>query len=413
MHTRLLIALLALAGALLGAVTAATAQTPLSIVLGTPKVGNEVTFSTDPLAMFPRVTALADGTFVLAWETTEGYLFARHLDATGSFTTGNFLQGISEHRPLTTPLVVQERSGAIMTEFGVLRSEIEASIGLHPVDAHFTDTSDPFLIPKVATTPEVLIDAVPTFQGTVVAYAQRDGPDTHTFLRWYDPDGKPSPTADNRLGNPGTLGSQRDAKLLSSGTDLVYAVYTQFDPATGGTDVRLQDCNPIGCGNAIGVSGPGIQADFSDIAELPDGTVIIVWQSAQGIGIKHMLLNGIVLETAYIGETAGAFLPKVTAFRDGTFLIAWTATVGTEADGSPDLDVFLRRFGIFPQSPGSSTLIIADTGQLVHFAEPGDQGLFAMSMTTLTDGRVVLAYASETGNATNLNELVYRFLELP
>jgi hypothetical protein len=47
------------------------------------------------------------------------------LDETGSFTTGNFLQSVSDSArailggPVSTPLVVQERSGAIMTEFDV------------------------------------------------------------------------------------------------------------------------------------------------------------------------------------------------------------------------------------------------------------------------------------------------------
>ena len=51
------------------------------------------------------------------------------------------------------------------------------------------------------------------------------------------------------------------------------------------------------------------------------------------------------------------------------------------------------------------------SGSLIHLAEPGDQGLFEMSMKTLTDGRVVLAYATETGDATNVTNLAYRFLD--
>jgi hypothetical protein len=400
--------------ALLGATTAAPAET--ITVPGTPIVGDEVIFSSDPLAASPRVTALADGTFVLAWETAAGDLVARHLDKTGSFTTGNFLQGVStfEQRPLTTPLVVQESSGAIMTVFGILASPTNEDIGLHTVDANFTDTSFPYLIPKVSSANEGLVDAVPTFQGIAVSYEQLDGNGRfHTFLRWYGPDGTPSPT-DQQLGNPGEPGSQLNAKLLASGTDLVYAVYAHVDPATGDSDVRLQDLTPNGInGNAIGVSGAGNHANFPDIAKFADGTFIIVWQDNQGVVVKHMLFNGIVLEAARISDATGAFLPKVAALKDGSFILAWTASSGTEADGSPNEDIFLRRFVIVPQSPGSSTNIIASIGSRVHLVEPGDQGLFQMSMTTLADGRVVLAYASETGDATNLNNLVYRIIDPP
>ena len=127
--------------------------------------------------------------------------------------------------------------------------------------------------------------------------------------------------------------------------------------------------------------------------------------------MKHILFNGITLQTNHIPDSAGAFLPKVTALKDGTFLVAWTAGSGVEADGSPNEDIFVRRLGFIPESPGSSTQIMATIGSLIHLTEPGDQGLFQMSMTTLADGRVLLAYTSETGDATNVNNLVYRILD--
>jgi hypothetical protein len=83
--------------------------------------------------------------------------------------------------------------------------------------------------------------------------------------------------------------------------------------------------------------------------------------------------------------------------NDVSYLSKWT----------PNEDIFLRRFVIVPQSPARRPNIIGDTGRLVHLAEPGDQGLFEMSMTTLADGRVWLC-ERESGDATNLNNLVYR-----
>ena len=94
-------------------------------------------------------------------------------------------------------------------------------------------------------------------------------------------------------------------------------------------------------------------------------------------------------------------MPKITALKDGGFIIAWTAGDGAESDGSPELDIFLQRF----DSDGNSV------GDRVHLDKPGDQGLFDMSIATLADGRVILTYGSETGDATNVTTLNYRFLD--
>ena len=251
-----------------------------------------------------------------------------------------------------------------------------------------------------------------TLRGTAVSFETEDSQsNSHSFVRWFNPDLSVN-GSDQQLGNPGETCSNLDAKLLSSGTDLVEAVYTHFDPATGQFDIRLESLTPTGINSSpISLSGTGTNANFADIADLGDGTFIVVWQDSQGIAVKHILFNGITLGFTHIAdaEAAGGFLPKVTALKDGTFLVAWTAGSGTEADGSPNEDIFIRHFGFTPQSDGSTT--ITSLGSLIHLTEPGDQGLFQLSMTTLADGRALLAYASETGDSTNVNNLVYRIID--
>jgi hypothetical protein len=75
-------------------------------------VGPEVIFAPDPIGHVPRVTPLADGSFILAWQSDTGDLVAKHLNSAGSFTTGDFLLGLSsfanaQNWALTTPLIVQ------------------------------------------------------------------------------------------------------------------------------------------------------------------------------------------------------------------------------------------------------------------------------------------------------------------
>ena len=171
-------------------------------MVATPVVGSEITFSTDPTAEIPRVTALADDTFVLAWETATfdsngtrltGDLFARHLDETGNFTTGNFLARMTQFGhdrffgdPLTTPLVVQQSDGSIMTEFALLGAGDTEVIGTHNVDANFTDAPLPFTVPKAANNHESLANSVATLHGTAVSFEVDDPSfNTHTFPRWY------------------------------------------------------------------------------------------------------------------------------------------------------------------------------------------------------------------------------------
>ena len=84
----------------------------------TPTVGNEVIITPDTLAQFPRVTGLTDDTFILAWQTLRQTIAGFHLDESGSSESLNFLASVSTNIKSLTPLVVQESSGAIVTDFG-------------------------------------------------------------------------------------------------------------------------------------------------------------------------------------------------------------------------------------------------------------------------------------------------------
>jgi len=267
-------------------------------VVATPIVGSEITFSTDPFAVVPRVTALKDDSFVLSWDSDvfsntglqSGDLFARHLNPFGSFTGGNFLQstnGIGHGTtgdPLVTPLIVQQSDGSIMTLYNHIANPGQTSegIGLHGVDSNFSDSFSPGVIYNplfFGHQFETLTGAVATLHGTAASVEFDDAQsNTHSFVRWFNPDMNVNGT-DQQLGNPGETGSNFNAKLLSSGTDSVFAVFTHFNPATGARDVRFESLTPIGINsNAISLSGTGPGADFADITDLGDGTFIVAWQ---------------------------------------------------------------------------------------------------------------------------------------
>jgi Ca2+-binding RTX toxin-like protein len=379
----------------------------------TPKVGDEVIFSSDPLADSPQVTALDDDTFILSWESADGDIFARHLDATGSFTSSNFLQGVSDvdSATLLTPIVVQESNGTVETVYNRLATDTNADISVHVSDANFTP--DGGSVSDSTPASEGLKGAVAILNGTAAAYETIDASgNEHTSIRFLGTNGKPTSVTDPTLGNPGETGSNTDATMVSSGVDDVYVAYTHFDPATDNTDIRFETVGLSGAtSSVIDISGTGNFADFANMAMLTNGSLIVVWQDQTSLVMKLMLPNGIPQAEFRVRDTvnAGADLPKVTALKDGTFLLAWTQQSGTEKDGSPNEDIFLRRYKLEPDGNGGTTL--SDDGDTIHLTEPGDQGLFQMNLTTLADGRVLLAYASETGDSTNVNNMVYRIID--
>src|SRR5690348_2989705 len=105
----------------------------------TPILGRKVTFTVDPLARAPQATALADGTFILAWEDGTD-IFARHLDKHGSFTSGNFLITLTSNNGniLSTPRVFQQDHGRVVVVYMQLVEPNEASVHWHLVNTDFT-----------------------------------------------------------------------------------------------------------------------------------------------------------------------------------------------------------------------------------------------------------------------------------
>ena len=147
-----------------------------------------------------------------------------------------------------------------------------------------------------------------------------------------------------------------------------------------------------------------VNAAFSDVAVLKDGSFVVVWQVVRRCRFPSRLAGRGARRDAVARPRLVRCLPAQDHRAQRWRLhIAWTAGSGTESDGSPNEDIFARRIGF---SGGSFGTI----GTLLHISQPGDQGLFSMSLATLPDGRAVLAYSSETGDATNLTTLDYRFL---
>ena len=74
-------------------------------------------------------------------------------------------------------------------------------------------------------------------------------------------------------------------------------------------------------------------------------------------------------------------------------------TNGKEKDGSDNLDIYMQRFG------ADGTPI----GDRLGIEKPGDQNL--SNIDTLADGRVILTFSNETGDATDVTTLNFRIID--
>jgi hypothetical protein len=375
----------------------------------TPVLENEVTFSSDISAFGPQVTPLHDNTFVLAWENGTD-IFARHLDKNGSFIGGDFLSTLSANdvKPLSRPRFFRQANGRLVVTYRELSGTGDTDVRWHQVNTNFTPDGNTFGTEN-SSIDEVLMDSTArTGGGGAIVYGvpHNNGTGSFTVLRFIDSIGQ---QASNQIFVGALSGeSQQDAVVAGLHNGNVVVLYDNFHGSA--SDVRLHIYKPDETDVAGEVFLSGHNALFPDVAVLKDGSFVAAWQFFQGVGFSHVSQEGVMdpaIPVITVPHSPGAFLPKVTALKDGGFLIAWTAASGIESDGSPNEDIFLQRYG-FQQGN-----IIKPIGSQVHLAQPGDQGLFDFSIGTLPDGRVILAYRSETGDATNITTLNYRFVSIP
>src|SRR5215210_2715914 len=126
----------------------------------------QITITTDINAFRPQITALADNTFIYAWEASND-LFARHLNEFGSFTSGNFLTGVSANpKPLFNPSFFQQADGRVVLTNGELDANPPPDDDIHwaSIPPTFLSANGSFPIEQTGFD-EVLIDSTARSDG--------------------------------------------------------------------------------------------------------------------------------------------------------------------------------------------------------------------------------------------------------
>ena len=369
------------------------------------KWGGEVPFSNFFTDFGPQVVTLKDGTFSIVWERDGGDLVGRHFNELGGFTGGDFLATLSAAttQEMSGPQVFQQADGKVIVNFTQVFGPTDLDIRSHySNEANPTSSSIPL---ENTGLNEALLDstALPG-GGSVNAFLFEDaGGVANLCLRFVNANGLP---VSNRIvfATESAGQAQQNPAVEALPGDAAAVAYEVFNKSTFAREVRVQVRTADG-GFATGVlqaSAGDQNAGFPDIVALKNNTFVVAWQQNNGIAFRQFSNSGVALDPlpVVIPGSVG-FKPVLTALNDGGFIAAWTQADGRESDGSPDLDIFLQRFD------GLGNAI----GDRVHFDEAGDQGLFNLSIGTLADGRVVVAYGSETSDSTNVTTLDYQILD--
>lgn len=376
--------------------------------------GSEVTLTNDIFAFGPRITALADGTFILTWQSDDD-IVGKHLDELGSFTAGNFLQGISSAatRPLSTPIVTQQDDGRIVVNYDLDDGSmpIDHDVIWGNVSSDYSTVTSTFGTEQSAYS-EVLVDSTAhtatstgSAGGALLLNYTGPGDATNMVLQFTDGIGN---QASNKIYiDSSSTRLEQNGAMAGLHTGFVAVAYESvLQSGSFPRDIRLHVYTPDeedASGGAVIVSATNVNAAFPDIVELADGNFVVAWQQNGGIAFRRFSGNGIAVDASPvpIASSSGGLLPKIAPLNDHGFMVAWVAGSGTETDGTPDMDIFLQRY-----DAGGSTV-----GSQIHLDKPGDQGLFSLDIATLADGRVLLTYQSETGDSTNVTTLNYQFFD--
>lgn len=372
----------------------------------------EVIVANDPTAFGSRITALSDGTFALSWQNSSD-IFGRHLNELGSFTGSNFLSTISDDAPLrlSTPIVIDRPDGNLSIYYGVDGTgSASGSDILSVVTDRTLGTSTHVFATALTDNDERLLDGTSRVSpggnvaggGAVVYELTNTQNVTNIAIQLTSIDGTAFESL--RLIDADATRQESDPALVGLHTGLVAVAYTSSNAQFSSRDIRLRYYAPDGSTGDFGVSASAdnVIASFPDVTELRDGTVVVVWQQVGGIAFRTFFGNVTPINDSptIIPTSATGLLAKVAPLNDGGFVVAWSQADGNEGDGSDEYDLYLQRY----DRDGKAV------GDRVHIDEAGDQ-TFGMEITTLSDGRVVMTYETETGDSTDLTNVAYQIFD--
>jgi Ca2+-binding RTX toxin-like protein len=373
--------------------------------------GSTLTLSVDGSAGRSSIAALNDGGFAVAYESsvgafpsTEFNVQGRLISALGALVGGDILSDTSAGTTNDRygPEAVQLDNGKLAVTFVREWSptDFDPALALRDGPGYASGPTSSTLLDGSSADDRTLYETVRTDGGfaTLFGRSQAGGADD-LLLRRFDSSGSP---LGSTIDLDSSTDSQSDADFDVLANGGIVAAWRTFNTATLTSTLWLRLFDGEGnatTGRFAFANTPN--AAFAQVAALADGGFVAVWQDVSDGGIYHQRYDDRGLTQGARSFTPAGFsiLPKVTALSDGGYVIGWSEFNGTEGDGSPDGSITLQRYG------ATGVRI----GQKLVINQPGDQQL--EDIQELADGRVVLTYLSETGDSTNVTNLLAQIID--
>lgn len=373
--------------------------------------GSTITISSNSGAQDSSIAPLGDAGFAVAYEIYStpagGTSFldvgGQAVSAFGALVGDDILKAAStgdKYRHSPEALLLGDGTLAVTYVRNRTQSDADPALALRDPPDFATGATSGRLLDSSTRNDDDLFETVSTRSGFATLYGRSSSTgDDELLLRRFKDDGALiGKTIDV---DPSSVHQTAgDLTVLEDGATLVATWYTQ--PSSGVLKLWLRvfggDGSPVTDALNFGATtrpfAPQVEA-------LSGGGFVAAWQDIGDGGFYHQRFDesGVALGVETLEPAGVSYTPKIVTLDDGGYIIGWTQVNGTESDGSNQFDISLQRYDAAGAAVG---------GPLVIDPE-GDQLLEDIQM--LKDGRVAISYTSETGDATNDNELLAQIID--
>ena len=353
------------------------------------------------------VTVLADGRFVVTWEsgdagdTSGTCIRARIYDGDGSPAGNDFIVNTTETNSQMNPVVTSLADGRfVVTWLSLDPGDGSGScIRARLYNANGSAAGSDFIVNSTTTMDQIApaVEGLPDGRFVVTWYSvdPGDGSGTCIRARLYNANG--SAAGNDFIVNTTTTNSQ-SAPSITALTNGRFVVTWQSGDAGDGSDTcirgRIFNANGSAAGVDFIVNSTATSGQFdSAVTALSDGRFVVTWRSddpgdGSGTCIRGRVYNanGTVAGSDFIVDTtalSNQANPDVMALGDGRFVVAWQSL--DPGDGSGTC-IRCRLYNVDGSAAGNDFV--------VNTAATGAQAQLTPTLAALAGGRFVVTWFS-------------------
>jgi hypothetical protein len=304
----------------------------------------------------PRVSALADGKFVVTWTDTSGTsldVYARIFNADGSAAAAAFMVTALPAAHQFEPTVTTLADGRFVVAWADL-DLIECNVRARVFNADGSASSAEFVAHTTTASVQFLPAVTALADGTFVVAVtdfSRLGADTSELgirAQAFNPDGTAAAAEFNV--NTTTAGSQMRPAITALADGTLVAVWEDYsrstgDTASGAIRARLFDAafNPLGADFVVNTTTTRYQGN-AVVAALPTGGFVVAWEDSSETGgdrddlaIRAQVFNadGTKSGGELVANTStrdDQYDPSIAVLSDGRFALGWADDSGSNGD---------------------------------------------------------------------------------